>query len=258
MDIVFIYSLEDPETHEIRYIGKTNNLAKRYKDHLNKARDKGTHKRNWINSLRLRGLKPIIKELDIVPVANWQFWEHWWYELLVSWGYNLTNSTSGGDGLTFGNQTSFQKGQGAKKVVAYNKDGSIYQEYNSITEACTTLNIDTGHLSKVLTGKQKTAKGFAWFYKELSPTINEILDKFIRIKCSNSGQFTKGSIPWNKDTNTTHKGKQVYQYSLDMTLINTYESCAEAARNINGNSDAISACCRGKNKTSKGYIWKYE
>ena len=27
---------------------------------------------------------------------------------------------------------------------------------------------------------------------------------------------------------------------------------------VDGNADAISACCRGRSKTSKNFIWKYE
>ena len=48
----FIYALKDPRTNIIRYIGKANEPYKRYKKHLNKCRDKNTHKRNWINSLK--------------------------------------------------------------------------------------------------------------------------------------------------------------------------------------------------------------
>lgn len=33
--LVFIYTLEDPVTKEDRYVGKTENIEKRYKEHLN-------------------------------------------------------------------------------------------------------------------------------------------------------------------------------------------------------------------------------
>lgn len=35
MDKVYIYSLEDPETGEIRYVGKANNIKSRFYGHLN-------------------------------------------------------------------------------------------------------------------------------------------------------------------------------------------------------------------------------
>lgn len=46
MEKVYIYTLEDPITSEIRYVGKANNMKDRYSNHLNSSRDKGTHKRN--------------------------------------------------------------------------------------------------------------------------------------------------------------------------------------------------------------------
>ena len=39
------------------------------------------------------------------------FWETYWISQFKTWGYNLINYTEGGDGSTFGNQTSFKKGQ---------------------------------------------------------------------------------------------------------------------------------------------------
>ena len=71
-------------------------------------------------------------------------------------------------------------------------------------------------------------------------------------------QFKKGQIPWNKGKTFTHKGKTVLQYSKTGEFIKEFESCAEAARNIDGNQDSISNCCRGKSKSSAGYVWKYK
>lgn len=258
MDKVYIYSLEDPETGEIRYVGKANNIKSRFYGHLNEKGGKNTHKKNWINFLKSKGLKPVIKVLDEVSINEWKFWEKWWYQVLKSWGLNLTNTTVGGDGLTFGNNTSFKKGEGSKPIIAFNKDGSIFKEFDSESSACLELNINNGHLTHVLKGRQKTAGGFAWFYSDQIPDKEIILSKFKRVKSVNSGQFKKDSVPWNKGVSFTKKGKKVFQYSLDMQLINTYVSCVEAAKAVDGNADAISACCRGRSKTSKNFIWKYE
>ena len=52
---------------------------------------------------------------------------------------------------------------------------------------------------------------------------------------------------------------KVLQYSLDGQLINTYQGCVAAAASVQGiNKSQISAACKGKNKTAKGFIWKYE
>lgn len=51
--------------------------------------------------------------------------------------------------------------------------------------------------------------------------------------------------------------KQVYQYTLDGKLISIYSSIIEAAKNNNCFPQNITACCKGRKKTVKGYIWRY-
>lgn len=50
--------------------------------------------------------------------------------------------------------------------------------------------------------------------------------------------------------------KQVYQYSLDGTLVGIWQSTRECGRNEYKQSN-VSACCKGKLKHYKGYIWSY-
>lgn len=110
MKTVYIYTLADPRSGEVRYVGKTNNLKVRRHNHLNSCRDKNTHKRNWINQLRKEGMLPIMEVLDEVLQSEWHRWEKYWIHQMTVWGFKLVNYTEGGDGLTFGNQTSFKKG----------------------------------------------------------------------------------------------------------------------------------------------------
>ena len=70
-----------------------------------------------------KGLKPIIKVIDVVPINDWVFWETYWIAQFKSWGFKLINYTNGGDGATFGNQTSFKKGN-----IPWNNDKSFSQE----------------------------------------------------------------------------------------------------------------------------------
>lgn len=50
--------------------------------------------------------------------------------------------------------------------------------------------------------------------------------------------------------------RQVYQYSLDGTLVSIWESTKECKKN-GYNQGAVSQCCRGKLKHYKNYIWSY-
>jgi len=84
VDKVYIYSLENPLTNEIRYIGKTVNLENRLKGHLKEARNissKTTYKVSWIRSLLKQGQEPILNIIDEVPSKDWEFWEKYYISL---------------------------------------------------------------------------------------------------------------------------------------------------------------------------------
>ena len=53
------------------------------------------------------------------------------------------------------------------------------------------------------------------------------------------------------------RSKPVLQFTLDGVLVKEWPSTKECGRN-GFNQSAVSACCRGKLKTYKGYIWKYK
>lgn len=57
--------------------------------------------------------------------------------------------------------------------------------------------------------------------------------------------------------NTYSKAKKVKQYDLHGNFIKTWGSIKEAAKGTNSYRANISSCCRGKTKTTGGYIWKY-
>ena len=54
------------------------------------------------------------------------------------------------------------------------------------------------------------------------------------------------------------KKRKVIQYDLDGNLLKTFDSIKEAAEYIGAEHSGIGHCCRGKNKTAKGFIWKYK
>ncbi len=95
--MVYIYTLAHPITNEIRYVGKTVNLKKRYIQHITNSVK--THCKSWINSLLKDNLLP---KMEVLEETNnelkWEQLEQYWINQLQQWGYSLTNHTSGGEG----------------------------------------------------------------------------------------------------------------------------------------------------------------
>ncbi len=268
MDI-FIYTLTDPRNNKIRYVGKTNDLKGRYRAHCSSDyRKANPHRRNWVNSMKMDGVKPIMELLEICDEFNWKECEVFWISQLKSWGFDLLNYTVGGDGCTFGNQTSFKKGQGAKKIVALTKDGKFVQEFLGTLAAeifCGKKCVDNA-LSK----KLRYAGDYLWLSKKEYETMDEnSLASFVKWanepkkeSSNKSGQFSNGHIVWNKGK-TGHKlgglkkEKSVKQYTLEGEFVKNWVSLSEAAMSLGINKEGIRNCALGLSKSSGKYNWKF-
>lgn len=212
--MVKIYTLADPETSLIRYIGKTKQpLNKRYNNHISDYRlnKEKSHKNSWIISLKQRGLKPIIEVLDEVLEEDWILVEQYWISQLKTWGFNLTNMTSGGEGCVGGGgclgykhtpqakaaisiknsgpkttewnakvKESVRKSVG-RPILQFSTDGVLLQEYKSFYEACEVINTEGNpqstkkNIHACCNNKRKTAYGYQWRYKNVEVRDKELL-----------------------------------------------------------------------------------
>jgi uncharacterized membrane protein len=97
----YIYTLSDPNTNQVRYIGKTNNLERRYKRHTCKFTlvNENTFKSKWILSLLDDEKLPILEVIDECVDKIIDNLESYWISQFKCWGFDLTNMTDGGDGF---------------------------------------------------------------------------------------------------------------------------------------------------------------
>lgn len=96
---VFIYGLCDPETSELRYVGKCSNIKRRMYDHLERRQlNQPCHRANWLKSLCNKGLRPECFIIEQIPHADWQDAERFWIQYYRAIGCRLTNQTDGGAG----------------------------------------------------------------------------------------------------------------------------------------------------------------
>lgn len=110
-----IYTLNDPDTKEVRYVGKTSqSLKRRLAQHIRETYKVRNYKTNWIKQILFKGKLPEIKLLDETN-NNWQELEIYWIAQMKYWGFKLTNMTDGGDG---NNNQVFSKETLLKKSLA--------------------------------------------------------------------------------------------------------------------------------------------
>lgn len=92
---IYIYSLSDPDTGEIRYIGKTKHPHSRLRCHLLTSRKQKTGKEKWINNLLQSNQEPVFDIVEVCNPGNWEERERYWIQFYRS---QLTNIADGGHG----------------------------------------------------------------------------------------------------------------------------------------------------------------
>lgn len=92
----YIYTLECDDN--IFYIGKTKNINKRLYVHKSSSKLKRSYKERFINKLLLQSKEIKLSILDTVEEDLVDFFEIYWIEQFRQWGFELCNTTSGGEG----------------------------------------------------------------------------------------------------------------------------------------------------------------
>lgn len=124
-----------------------------------------------------------------------------------------------------------------KKVIQYSIKGDFIQIFDSLTNAAKSVGLTNTTSITQSCSSGSCSKGYFWRY------YTENYPKNIDVKVS-------------KHCLATIKHKNIYQYTLDKHLVNTYHSYKEAAESVKAHSSGISLCCRGLQKTCKGYLWE--
>lgn len=106
----FIYGIYEPGVANPRYVGKTDNLNRRWKGHLAMWRGKAhrgckSYVFNWLRSLHKRGIKPVFKVLQECLPGMMNAAEQEWIARGKAKGWRLVNSTSGGEACEMAEST---------------------------------------------------------------------------------------------------------------------------------------------------------
>jgi len=110
-----LYVLEDPTTDEIRYVGYTCDVRRRFSEHRKRRH---SYTSSWIQSLHNKGLQPRLRVLCYVQDAFEA--KRLEVELIAKYrrrGVRLTNGTEGGDGVVSTPETRAKQIAAATGVV---------------------------------------------------------------------------------------------------------------------------------------------
>lgn len=257
----FIYTLSDPISKEVKYIGKTKNLKDRLQRHMTPCNLKQTwqSKTKWLKYLKNNNLKPIMELLDVGDENNIDQLEIYWISQFKSWGFNLKNETIGGQNPTpKGTKLKEKHIRNLKKsiktkkiVVQYTLDDVFVAEYESISEAEEKTKFH--HVSDCCNGKRKKCGSFYFRFKDNYYPYVERIDYWT------GAHHKEESI--RKMKNNHPFRKIICQYRIDTDeMIAEYDSSYDASNLTGLQRGHICKCCRGiKNYNSVGgYYFRFK
>lgn len=126
-----------------------------------------------------------------------------------------------------------------KSLCQYSLSMDFVSEYESIGQASKITGISASNISLAISGKHQQAGGYIWLLKK-------DLDKMPFEEIKNAKLYKKPCC------------RAVYKFSLDMNLVQEFESKVEAGNSIGVTPQAIGYACNSKTHKSHGYIWWFK
>jgi len=194
-----IYILKDPESNEIRYIGKSNNPIKRLARHIYRAKNRIENHKNacWIRKLLKNGKTPEVEIIEVIEESKWQEREKYYIKYYKT-KYNINNISEGGEGgTTLGflgkrhsekskklmssarrgipinqNDLNGNRRRGIRKyfdsvkvkIYQYDLEGRFILEWESSMDAANKLNLVNSNIIKCCNSERFKCGNFRWSY----------------------------------------------------------------------------------------------
>lgn len=237
--MVLIYTLKDPITYEVKYVGKTaHKIEKRYAQHKHnwkRTTGKLNKLNSWIKSLAKKDLYPIIEIIDEVDDLKWIEAEQGYIKLFKSFGCNLKNATIGGEGAC-----------GYKM-----KESSKIKRKETLKNSKLWAEKHKKH-SEIMKEKHKNSLhnfGYSHLSDDKRKKIGARHSITMKLKFKNNPELLNNLILKVK--------KPVASLNDDGSINIKFESASEAGRYYNINNTHITRVCKGKSKQTHGISFKY-
>jgi group I intron endonuclease len=233
---IYIYTLCNPNTGDIRYVGVSKHPHIRYKEHIRESKVNNTYKCCWIRSIKY---EPKMEIIDECYFSDFAFWEKYYISLFKSWGFKLTNLCDGGKG-----PHGYKFSEESKKKRSINSIGEKNWFYNKKHEEKTK--------------RIMSAKKIGIYDGNKNHMYNKSHNAEAKIKMREK----KIGI-YDGDKNP--RAKKLYQYSLNDELIkiwNTAKECSDFYGISKGNISHFAKYNTHKNneipyKILHKYIFKF-
>jgi len=223
-----------------KYIGQSKNIKSRMYSHRHFLKT-NTHANKFLQeSWNYHGVNNFKFEIiEVCEDCDLDYYEKLYVEKYKTanenFGYNQTSGGCLGAIKTTSYIENMRKSQKSIPILQIDRNGNIIKEWTGAREAGKSLNYSQSNIWSCLHRNMYSYKGYIWIFKSEYDNSFNLYD-YIKSMLS---------IP-------------IVQYTLDNEYIRTWSSTSEAGNALNIDKSSITNCSKGKSKTSKGYIWKYD
>lgn len=224
--VFYVYFLLDPRTSQPFYVGKGRDNRMHYHEAavLGNRKDAKLPHHDRIRELHSLGLAPVnLKVLVDVSEKEALLVEK---NLIEHYGRVIN-----GSGILLNKSPGTENGSGIspKPVDQFSLEGEFIRTWESAKEASIGVpGANQSYITQVCKGKRISAGNFLWAYKGNSPRPN------VRERQRGVEQFTKEGVS-----------------------LGVFASMRLAQDASGVPMRQIGECCRGRLKTSGGYVWRY-
>jgi len=174
-----------------------------------------------------------IDEIDSLYKKDWEPLESYWIEQFKVWGFDVLNKNKGGGG-------PINHSKETKEKISKNRKG----------KPSSLKNKKRPEISKKLKGRK------SYMTPEAALKISKMLKG--KSLTEEHKRKIKQTREFLKNRKNTWHFTPVLQYDLKGNFIKEWKSQTEATKFLNKTGDGIGACCRGKQKSAYGFIWKFK
>lgn len=248
-----IYALRLVNSDEIKYIGYTGtSLKKRLSRHLYECFRYNHKNANWIKKHKdNEGIDIILLEDNINEIEIAWLREVEYIRNYRELGYDLNNTTDGGEGVSGILISEKLKGEGNPFYGKKHTEDSRNRMSIKAKERTGESNSFYGKKHKI-ESKNKISNGRVGKCEgDKNPFYGRRHTIETKVKMSIS----------SKDKKNKHSFKSVIQIDMDGRFLKVWSSISDAAESVLGDKKFgtyISAVCNGKKKQAGGYYWQYE
>lgn len=226
------------------YVGSSNNLKRRYEQHVSGIGNK-TIERYLKHSSNIEYM--ILEFCDGYKTKDLKMIEEFWIDHFRKKGLNLINVSR---------PTKEPNHNEPKAVLAYNKDTlEFIGRWPSLTEASKAVNENVANISASLLKRlnknsktpRLTAKKMFWFFEDsfsIEALIKQKEEYDLNLKTA-------------KQLRRVGLVRSVTQLTKENIYIKTWSSISDAGKFLNIQVPNIVDACKGKKFSAGGYLWKY-